>query len=165
LRSLKRTRDIKNSMKLAGPELEKGEMPEKSGYIGENVNPELEIINVPDEAETLALLLEDPDAVEAAGKIWLHWLTWNIPADTEKISEGESPGPEGETDFPEPGYNGPNPPDGEHTLVFKIYALETELDLEEGAGREKFEDAIQGHVVEDAELEAHWPHEHQTKDE
>jgi Raf kinase inhibitor-like YbhB/YbcL family protein len=152
-------------MKLSSAELEEGELPERTGYLGENENPELEISEVPDEAESLALIYEDPDAVDAAGKIWLHWLTWNIPAEKEKIESGESPGVEGETDFPEPGYNGPNPPDGEHTLRFKLYALDTELDLEEGAEREEFEEAIEGHVLEEAELEARWVHEHQTRDE
>jgi Raf kinase inhibitor-like YbhB/YbcL family protein len=152
-------------MKLSSPELEDGRLPEKTGYLGENVNPELVIQQVPEEAESLALIYEDPDAVEAAGKIWLHWLTWNIPPEKGSIEPGESPGTEGETDFPEKGYNGPNPPDGKHTLVFRLYALDTELEIREDAGRESFEEAIEGHVLEEAELEARWTHEHQTKEE
>ncbi len=151
-------------MKLECPELQEGKLPAEAGYMNENRNPALEIIDVPEEAESLALIFEDPDAVEAAGKIWLHWLTWNIDPETEKIEENASPGVEGETDFPEPGYNGPNPPDGAHTLRFKLYALDRELELEEESGRENFEEAINGHVLDDAELEAHWEHEHQTRD-
>jgi Raf kinase inhibitor-like YbhB/YbcL family protein len=150
-------------MKLTSPEFEDGaKLPEKAGYMQENANPELEIGEVPEEAESLALMLEDPDAQEMAGKTWLHWLTWNIPPYIETIGEDESPGVEGETDFPEKGYNGPNPPDGDHTLVFRLYALDKELELEEG-GREEFEEAIKGHVIEEAELKGRWAMEHQTR--
>lgn len=153
-------------MKLKSPEFkEGGELPLETGCMDENRNPSLEIEDVPEKTESLALIFEDPDALEAAGKIWLHWLTWNIAADTEKIEAGESPGIEGETDFPEPGYNGPNPPDGEHTLVFRLYALDTELDLPEEAGRKEFEDATEGHVLEETELKARWTHKHQTRDQ
>lgn len=140
-------------MKLASPAFEdKGKIPEKHGYTRENVNPELRIENVPDDAETLALIMDDPDAVEPAGKIWLHWTLWNIPADTEAIKEGKSPGTEGTTDFRQTGYGGPNPPDGEHTYVFRLYALDTKIDLEEGASREELEEAMEDHVIEKAEL-------------
>ena len=153
-------------MKLKSPEFEEGgKLPVETGCMDENRNPALEIEGVPAEAESLALLFEDPDAVEAAGKIWLHWLTWNITPDTEKIPKDSSPGIEGATDFPEPGYNGPNPPDGEHTLRFKLYALDTELELKEESGREEFEAAIEGHILEEAELEARWAHEYQTREE
>ena len=152
-------------MKLTSPEFEQnGKLPEKTGYMGKNVNPELEIKNVPETAQTLALILEDPDAKEPAGKIWVHWLTWNIPADTQKIDEEESPGIEGQTDFPKPGYNGPNPPDGEHELVFKIYALDKELELNQDAGREEFEQTIENHIVDEAELKAVYPYKHKTRD-
>ena len=140
-------------MKLTSPAFEDGgELPERHGYIRENVNPELRIEEVPEEAESLALIMDDPDAMEPAGKIWLHWTLWNIPTDTDVIGEAENPGIEGTTDFRKKGYGGPNPPDGEHTYVFRLYALDTELDLKEGASREELEDAMEGHVVEKAEL-------------
>jgi len=140
-------------MKLTSPQFEDGgKMPEKIAYIRENVNPELEIESVSEEAESLALIMDDPDAVEPAGKIWLHWTAWNIPVGKEVIEEGESVGVEGTTDFRQTGYDGPNPPDGDHTYVFRLYALDTELDLDEGASREELEDAMEEHVVEKAEL-------------
>lgn len=140
-------------MKLTSPAFEDdGELPEKCGYIRENVNPPLRIENVPEDAESLALIMDDPDAMEPAGKIWLHWTLWNIPADISEIGEGESPGIEGYTDFRDTGYGGPNPPDGKHTYVFRLYALDTELGLEEGADRDDLEEAMEGHVIGEVEL-------------
>jgi len=145
-------------MKLTSPSFEDGgKMPEKFGYVRENVNPELKIEDVPEEAESLALIMDDPDALEPAGKIWLHWTLWNISTDVGSIGEGESPGVEGTTDFRDTGYGGPNPPDGEHTYFFRVYALDTELDIEEGASREDFEEAMEGHVVEETELKGRYP--------
>lgn len=129
-----------------------GEMPERHSYIRENVNPELKISEVPEDAESLVLIMDDPDAMEPAGKIWLHWTLWNIDPETSTIGEGEAPGVEGTTDFRDTGYGGPNPPDGEHTYYFRLYALDTELDLAEGASRDQLEDAMEGKVIEEAEL-------------
>ncbi|MFB6144433.1 MAG: YbhB/YbcL family Raf kinase inhibitor-like protein [Candidatus Nanohaloarchaea archaeon] len=144
-------------MRLTSPEFEDGgKIPEKHGYTRENVNPGLKIHGVPDEAESLALIVDDPDAVEPAGKIWLHWTLWNIPAEKGEIEEGESPGVEGMTDFRDTGYGGPNPPDGEHTYVFRLYALDTRLNLEEGASREELEEAMEGHVVEETKLQGRY---------
>ncbi|WP_414836598.1 YbhB/YbcL family Raf kinase inhibitor-like protein [Candidatus Nanohalococcus occultus] len=152
-------------MKLNAPELgEENELKEKHGYMGENVSPVLGIEDVPQEAGSLALVFQDPDAEEMAGKIWLHWLVWNIPAGTERIESGESPGIEGTTDFKKTGYNGPNPPDGEHNVVFKLYALEEKLDLQEEATLDEFEEAIEGKVIEKAELDAVYPYDHIVRD-
>lgn len=152
-------------MKLSSPEFNEGdEIPEKHGYMQENVNPAFEIEEIPEEAETLALVFQDPDAEEMAGKTWLHWLVWNVPADTEKIEENSSPGVEGTTDFKETGYNGPNPPDGEHEVVFKLYALNEKLELEEGASLEEFQDAVKDSVLEKTVLEAVYPHEHVSRE-
>lgn len=149
---------IVDVMEISSPEFEDGErMPERHGYTRENVNTELEIEDVPGDAESLALIMDDPDAKEPAGKIWLHWTLWNISPGTQRIGEGESPGVEGETDFRDTGYGGPNPPDREHTYVFRLYALDTELDLKEGASREELEAAMDGHVVEKAELRGRFP--------
>lgn len=142
-------------MRITSPEFEDGgEMPERFGYIRENVNPRLEIEDVPEETESLALIMDDPDAVEPAGKIWLHWTLWNIDPDTKVIEEDSAPGTEGKTDFRQTGYGGPNPPDGIHTYVFRLYALGTELDLPEGASREELEEAMEAEVLEEATLEA-----------
>ncbi|WEL19945.1 YbhB/YbcL family Raf kinase inhibitor-like protein [Candidatus Nanohalococcus occultus] len=152
-------------MKLNAPELgDENELKEKHGYMGENVNPALQIEDVPEKANALALVFEDPDAQEMAGKTWLHWLVWNIPADTGRIESDESPGIEGTTDFKKTGYNGPNPPDGEHEVVFKLYALNEELDLQEEATLDEFEEAIGGKVVVKTELKAVYPYDHIVRD-
>lgn len=151
-------------MKLSSPEFDEGgKIPEKYGYMGENVNPPFKVEEIPEEAESLSLVFQDPDAQEMAGKTWLHWLVWNIPAETETIGEDESPGVEGTTDFKETGYNGPNPPDGEHEVVFKLYALEEELGLDEGASLDEFESAVDGKVIEKIEMKALYPHSHVSR--
>lgn len=144
-------------MKLTSPEIEDGKLPEKYGYMGDNVNPPLKIEEIPDDSEALAVVFQDPDAQEMAGKTWLHWLTWNISPDKEKIEEDKSPGIEGMTDFREAGYNGPNPPDGQHKLVFKVYALSGKLELQKEASLDEFEQAIEDKILEEADLEAFFP--------
>lgn len=147
-------------MKLTSSDFEDGEqMPEKVGYMEKNVNPELDISEVPENTESLALIMDDPDAMEPAGKIWVHWVVYNINPLTTDIGEDESPGTEGITDFRKTGYNGPNPPDQEHMYVFKVYALDTELDLKEGASKEEVEEAIESHVIEEAKLKGSYPSE------
>lgn len=128
-----------------------GPIPREYGYAERNVNPPLRVAGVPDEAVSLALVVDDPDAAEPAGKVWDHWLVWNIPAETAEIPEDWDPGSvgasEGQNDFGESGYGGPNPPDGEHTYEFHLYALDATLDLRASAGREAFEDGATGHLV------------------
>ena len=144
-------------MRLTSPEFKDGEeLPEKVGYMEENVNPQLEIEEIPEETVSLVLIMDDPDAVEPAGKIWDHWIVYDVDPSTEKIESGESPGTEGMTDFRETGYNGPNPPDGEHTYVFKLYALDTELGLPQGASKEDVENAMEGHIIKKIELKGRY---------
>lgn len=141
------------NMTLTSPAFNDGErMPDKYGYTQQNMNPPLQIDGVPDTAESLVLIMDDPDAMEPAGKIWDHWVAYNIDPSTTNIPEDTSVGVEGQTDFGEPGYGGPNPPDAEHTYVFKLYALDTELDLQPGATKEEVEKAMEGHVLMQAEL-------------
>ncbi|MFB6116568.1 MAG: YbhB/YbcL family Raf kinase inhibitor-like protein [Candidatus Nanosalina sp.] len=147
-------------MKLSSPDFEDGgELPERFGYMEENVNPELKIQNVPEDAESLVLIMDDPDAVEPAGKIWVHWTLWGVAPDTKVISEDSSPGVEGTTDFRDTGYGGPNPPDGVHEYVFRLYALDSELGLKEGASREEIDEAMEEKVLEKDTLEASYPPE------
>ena len=144
-------------MRLTSPEFKDGEeLPEKVGYMEKNVNPQLEIEEIPEETVSLVLIMDDPDAVEPAGKIWDHWIVYDVDPSTEKIESGESPGTEGITDFRETGYNGPNPPDGEHTYVFTAYALDKELGLPQGANKEQVEESIEGHIIEKAELKGRY---------
>jgi Raf kinase inhibitor-like YbhB/YbcL family protein len=143
-------------LSLSSPEFEDGEpIPEKYGYTEANVNPPLTIRGVPPEAESLALVVDDPDAEEPAGKVWDHWLVWNIDPDREEIPEGWSSdeATEGQNDYGEAGYGGPNPPDREHTYRFRLYALDTTLACSPSATKEDLVDAMTGHVVDKARLD------------
>ena len=141
-------------MKLSSPEFPDGEhMPERVGYTKENANPELVLEDIPEAAESLVLLMDDPDALEPAGKVWDHWTVWNIDPSKSRIGRNESPGVEGKNDFGEKGYGGPNPPDGTHTYRFRIFALDRELDLPENSMKKDVEEAMSGHVLDKAKLE------------
>lgn len=142
-------------MRITSPAFEDGEhIPEKYGYTTENVNPPLEIEDVPEDAESLVLVMDDPDAMEPAGKIWEHWTVWNI-LPTTTIPEDWNPeeAVEGTTDFRDTGYGGPNPPDGTHTYRFQLYAIDTALDLDKEDGKEEVTEAIEDHILDEALLE------------
>ncbi|MFW5949870.1 MAG: YbhB/YbcL family Raf kinase inhibitor-like protein, partial [archaeon] len=132
-----------------------GPIPEEYGYQQRNVNPPLELSGIPDGAVSVAIVMDDPDAVEPAGKIWDHWVVWNVPPTVETIPEGWASDSltEGRNDFGERGYGGPNPPDGRHTYQFSAYALDTMLDLPPGSSKHNLEAAIEGHVLAEATLE------------
>ncbi|MFB6073812.1 MAG: YbhB/YbcL family Raf kinase inhibitor-like protein [Haloarculaceae archaeon] len=141
---------------LSSPAFEDGEpIPRQHGYTADNTNPPLVIENVPEGTKSLLLIVDDPDAREPAGKVWDHWLVWNIPPDTTEIAAGETPAgaTEGQNDFGERGWGGPNPPDREHTYRFLLYALDTEVDLQSGARKDDAYDAAEGHVLGKAHLE------------
>jgi Raf kinase inhibitor-like YbhB/YbcL family protein len=144
-------------MRLTSDAFADGEpIPERYGYLVENVNPPLSIEDPPGDAETLAVVVDDPDAMEPAGKVWDHWIVWNIPADTTEISADFDPttvgATEGTNDYGEVGYGGPNPPDREHTYRFVAYALDTSPDLDRGATKAELEDAMEGHALAEARL-------------
>ncbi|WP_435345984.1 YbhB/YbcL family Raf kinase inhibitor-like protein [Haloarchaeobius sp. HRN-SO-5] len=134
-------------------------IPEQYGYRAENVNPPLDIDGVPDDAESLALVVDDPDAVKPAGKVWDHWVVWNVPPDTRRIPEGwdAAGATEGTNDFGERGYGGPNPPDREHRYRFKLFALDTTLDLSGDADAEALGEAMDGHVLAQTQLDGTYP--------
>jgi Raf kinase inhibitor-like YbhB/YbcL family protein len=145
-----------SELRITSPAFDDGEsIPRTYGYAEANVNPPLEIANVPNDAASLVLAVDDPDAVEPAGEIWVHWLVWNIPPETTTIPEDWTPesAVEGTNDFGEIGYGGPNPPDGEHTYRFKCYALETSLDLDEGATVDELGETMDDDIVARAQLE------------
>lgn len=140
-------------MDISSPAFDEGErIPTTYGYTQENINPPLDIEGVPEETESLVLIMDDPDAMEPAGKIWDHWVAWDIDPMTNRIPEETSIGVEGRNDYGERGYGGPNPPDREHTYHFHLYALDTALNLQSGASREDVEKAMNGHVILEAEL-------------
>lgn len=130
------------------------EIPKKYGYKNGNLSPPLAIRGVPEGARSLALIMDDPDAMGAVGKLWVHWVVWNIDAGTEEIAESSLPqgAVEGTTDFGQVGYGGPAPSDKRHTYVFKLYALNTKLTLQKGAIKRQLEDAMQNHIIAQTSL-------------
>ena len=118
---------------------------------GENVNPPFEFIDVPNNAKSLALIVDDPDA---PSKVWVHWVVYNINPKTARVDENSIPqgGIEGITDFGKPGYGGPCPPSGNHRYFFKLYALDITLDLSPNATKQIVEQKMQGHIIDKAEL-------------
>lgn len=128
-----------------------GQIPQKYTCDGEDVNPPLRITNVPPSAKSLALIVDDPDA---PGRTWVHWVVWNIPASTSEIGEDSVPdgSAQGMNDFRKNPYGGPCPPSGTHRYFFKLYALDTTLDLGSRSTKPDLEGAMRGHIVGQAEL-------------
>ena len=94
----------------------------------------------------------DPDSVKSAGKVWDHWVLFNISIDTTEIEEDVDIGIKGMNSFGNKGYGGACPSSGEHSYLFRLYAIDTELDLKEGASKEEVEEMIKEHIIETAEL-------------
>ena len=139
-----------------------GYIPEEYTADGKDISPPLIIENVPAEAKTLAIIVDDPDAPMGT---FTHWLVWNIPADVNKISKniekkeelkGLDGALQGKNDFNDLGYMGPAPPSGVHTYRFYVYALDSQLDLEAGADKETLLDALEGHVLQKAVLKGEY---------
>jgi len=129
-------------------------IPSKFTCDGENVNPLLEIKEVPREAKSLVLIVDDPDATN--GKTWNHWLVWNINPRTQYLSEDSLPqgGVEGVTSFGSIRYGGPCPPKGSsaHRYQFKLSALDTEIELPRGSSKEEVLAAMRDHVITETML-------------
>ena len=125
-----------------------GKIPEKYTCDGQDINPPLEIENIPENAETLALIVDDPDA---PNKTWVHWVVYDMPV-RNSIDENSIPGTQGINDFDKTDYGGPCPPSGTHRYFFKVYALDRKLGLKEGASKRELEQAMQGHTLDNAEL-------------
>ena len=147
-------------LKLTSPAFsDGGEIPRECGYKHGNKVPPLKIDCAYTRIKSLALIMDDPDAMGAVGKVWVHWVKWNIsPGALKEFQYENSQTPEiiqsdkGMTDFGEVGYGGPAPPDKRHTYVFKLYALDTPLDLPEGSTKSELEKAMEGHIVDLATL-------------
>lgn len=130
-------------------------IPRKYGYKNGNNSPPLRIKNIPENTKSLCIIMDDPDAMGAVGKIWVHWILWNISPSVVEIKENSLPSGsvEGKTDFEEFGYGGPAPPDKEHTYIFKLYALDKQLDLNKNSTKQQIEEAMQGHIIKKTSLE------------
>ena len=125
------------------------QIPQKYTCDGEEVNPPLTITGIPRGTETLALVIDDPDASRGT---FDHWVVWNIPP-TDSIHEKNIPGVEGLNSAGEHSYVGMCPPSGTHRYFFKVYALDAKLALNAKATRKKdLEKAMQGHILGKGEL-------------
>lgn len=132
-----------------------GQIPKKYGYKNKNHSPQLSFSGtMPTDTKSLVLIMDDPDAMKPARKVWSHWIVWNIPPHTTQIKENSVPkgAIEGTTDFGSTGYGGPAPPDKEHTYIFALYALDTELDLSASSTKNQLEKAIKSHILAKSEL-------------
>ena len=130
-------------------------IPEMYTCEDDDISPPLSwtITNAPDGIESFALIVDDPDA---PGGTWVHWIIFNIPDTTSSLAEDASPGGqqlpagciEGFNDFGNVEYGGPCPPTGQnHRYFFRLYALDTVLDLQEGATRDQVDQAMAGHIL------------------
>lgn len=136
-------------MKITSPEFNHNtKIPQKYTCDGDDISPPLSITDVPSNAKTLALINDDPDAPMGT---WDHWIMYNIPV-SSKIAEDSAPGTQGRNSWGRNDYGGPCPPSGTHRYFFKLYALDIELDLLEGADKGTVEKAMEGHIIEKTEL-------------
>jgi Raf kinase inhibitor-like YbhB/YbcL family protein len=133
-----------------------GVIPKKYTCDGADLSPALSWDDAPAGTQSLALIVDDPDAPMGT---WTHWLIWNIPAkatllpeDTPKMNLLDSGARQGGNDFKRIGYGGPCPPPGKpHRYFFKLYALDARLEVKAGAVRSELEPALQPHILAQAQ--------------
>lgn len=138
-------------MKLASSAFaNNGAIPSEFTCDGADASPSLTISDVPANAKSLVLIMDDPDAPVGT---WDHWVVFNIAASTKEIPKGAEPsGVAGKNSWGRTGYGGPCPPSGTHRYFFKLYALNSKLDLPEGSTKKDLEKAIEGHIIEQTQL-------------
>jgi Raf kinase inhibitor-like YbhB/YbcL family protein len=140
---------VMNNLNISSPAFSAWEeIPEKYSCRGENINPPLLIESLPAETASLAIILEDPDAPSG---VFDHWVLWNIPP-VHEISENIKSGISGFNSKNQTGYTGPCPPSGTHRYLFKIYALDSMLDMPAGIHKKNLLESIQEHVLAGGEL-------------
>ena len=130
---------------------EGGTIPKIFTCDADNVSPQLAWSGVPSETKSLVLIVDDPDA--PAGD-WVHWVLYDLPPELTGLAEGiKGVGVDGVNDFRKPGYGGPCPPRGtNHRYFFKLYALDTRLNLKPGASKAEVEKAMDGHILAQGQL-------------
>lgn len=143
--------EVIDNMKLSSPIFENGQaIPSEYTCDGADISPALNFSGIPKNAKSLALIMDDPDAPMGT---WVHWVIWNIPPNITGFSKGEKiTFPQGNNSWGNIEYGGPCPPSGIHHYYFKLYALDTMLDLREGATKKQLVEAMSGHIIEQAQL-------------
>jgi len=147
----------KMTIQVTSQAFAEGEMiPEKYTCDGNDISPPLSWSGVPEGTKSLALIGDDPDAPMGT---WVHWVLYNLPPDVVGIPENVPPhetlengAKQGMTDFRRIGYGGPCPPGGTHRYFFKLYALDTLLELDAGATKKELLDAMEGHTLGEGQL-------------
>ncbi len=141
-----------NSMNISSPAFENAmPIPAEFTCDGENKNPLLVISDTHPDTKSLVLIMDDPDA---PGNTWVHWTVWNISPDTREIAADSVPegALQGKTSFGKSGYGGPCPHKGRHRYFFKLYALDTVLNIPLTSETADIERAMEGHIIADAKL-------------
>jgi len=133
-----------------------GMIPAQYTADGEDISPPVSWEGLPEDTQSIALICDDPDAPMGT---WVHWLVWNIPPQMTGLAERfptdaqlDSGIRQGITDFGQSGYGGPAPPSGTHRYFFKVYALDTMLNLPAQADKRQLEKAMSGHILAKGEL-------------
>jgi len=134
-------------MKIVSVFQHEGQIPKEYTCDGQDKIPPLQISAVPAAAKSLALIMDDPDAPMGT---WDHWIQWNIPANTKLVDR--QMGVAGRNSWGRMNYGGPRPPSGTHRYFFKLYALDTMLDLPAGSNKTALEKAMKGHILAEAAL-------------
>lgn len=125
-------------------------IPSKYTCDGEDVSPPLTFHDIPNGTKSLALVADDPDAPRGTVD---HWIVWNLKPEEHHLSEGAKVGKHGSNSYGLAYYRGPCPPKGApHRYFFKLYALDTILELPEGISKQQLEEAMEGHIIGKAEL-------------
>lgn len=138
-----------SEMEITSPAFEhEGIIPKHYTCDGEDVSPPIEIEGLPKDAKSMVLIVDDPDAPSG---VFTHWILFNINP-RGRIDEGSAPGTQGHNDFGKDAYGGPCPPSGTHRYFFRLYALDTELSIKEGASKKELLAVMEGHVLASAEV-------------
>lgn len=142
-------KEVKGKLTVSSPAFKNNsKIPPKYTCHGEDVNPQLDIQNLPEETKSLILIVDDPDCPIGD---WVHWIVWNIQP-TNSIKENSVPGVEGMNDFNKHSYGGPCPPSGTHRYFFKLYALDTELSLPVSTRKRELQKVMTGHILAKGEI-------------
>lgn len=132
-------------MKITSPAFKENQpIPVRYTCDGNNINPPLIFEDLPKQAKSLTLVVDDPDAPVG---IWTHWVLYDIPPNVKEIKENSSAGLEGLTSSGNHGYGGPCPPSGTHHYRFKLFALDKTLGMAGFPDRKTVEAAMTGHII------------------
>ena len=145
------------SIIITSPAFLEGELiPRRFTCDGDDISPPLNWTGIPENTRSLALICDDPDAPVGT---WDHWLLFDLPADSGGLPEAVPDHPtldngavHGNNSWGRPGYGGPCPPGGTHRYFFRLYALDTRLELESGVAKSRLIETMKGHILDQGEL-------------